>query len=65
MSKFDLKIYFMMRYLSLLFCDRKEILLGNFGSKCVFLYLIFVNIYVFGCVKVKFVSFLYLDMKFI
>ena len=64
-SKLDSKIYLMTRYLSLSFCDRKETLLGNSRSKCALLYLISANIHVFGRVKVKSASFLYLDTKFI
>ena len=64
-SKLDSKIYLMTRYLSLSFCDRKETLLGNSGRKCALLYLISANIHVFGRVKVKSASFLYLDTKFI
>lgn len=64
-SKLDSKIYLMTRYLSLSFCDRKETLLGNSGSKCALLYLISADIHVFGHVKVKSASSLYLDTKFI
>lgn len=64
MSKLDLKIYLMTRYLSLSFCDRKETLLGNSGSKCALLYLISADIHVFGHVKVKSASSLWTRSSF-